>query len=132
MTKQEFLETFESALRTEKVSADFVEEQTKLLSEKLASLPDDYLDRPASLYPGTPLAIGSRGDSVRDLQTYLNLIADYYPVIPKIAVDGVFGYSTLDAVNAFQREFGIPVSQNVGFPTWDAVTRIYTELLEGR
>lgn len=98
----------------------------------LAALPDEYLDRPASLYPGTPLAIGSRGDSVRDLQTYLNLIANYYPVIPKIAVDGVFGYSTLDAVNAFQREFGIPVSQNVGFPTWNAVTRLYTELLEGQ
>jgi len=95
----------------------------------LASLPEEYLDRPASFYPGTPLAIGSRGDSVRDLQSYLNLIADYYPEIPKIAVDGVFGYSTLDAVNAFQRQFDIPVSQNVGFPTWDAVTRIYTELL---
>lgn len=95
----------------------------------LASLPDEYLDRPAALYPGTPLTIGSRGDSVRDLQTYLNLIADYYPEIPKIAVDGVFGYSTLDAVNAFRRVFDIPLSQNVGFPTWDAITRIYTELL---
>ena len=95
----------------------------------LAALPDEYLDRPAALYPGTPLAIGSRGDSVRNLQTYLNYIADYYPEIPKIAVDGVFGYSTLDAVNAFQRRFGLPLSNNVGFPTWDAITRIYTELL---
>lgn len=47
MTKQEFLETFESALRAEKVSADFVEEQTKLLSEKLASLPDEEFQKSA-------------------------------------------------------------------------------------
>ncbi len=95
------------------------------------SLPDEYLDRTASIYPGTPLAVGSRGNSVRDLQEYLNLIADYYPEVPKIAVDGVFGYSTLDAVNAFERRFGIPVTESVAFPTWDAITTLYTELITG-
>lgn len=98
----------------------------------LASLPEEYLDRVSFLYPGTPLTVGSRGDSVRRLQEYLNYIGDYYSEIPKIAVDGIFGYSTLDAVNAFQEIFGIPISQNVGFPTWNEITTVYGELLEGR
>ena len=41
MTKQEFLTAFENSLRGEKVSADFVEEQVKLLSEKIEALPDE-------------------------------------------------------------------------------------------
>ncbi len=47
MTKQEFLRAFESALRTEKVSAEFVEEQTKLLSEKLETLPEEEFQKSA-------------------------------------------------------------------------------------
>ncbi|MBE6608010.1 MAG: hypothetical protein E7633_05610 [Ruminococcaceae bacterium] len=47
MTKQEFLTAFENSLRKEKVTADFVEEQVKLLSEKLSSLPDEDFQKTA-------------------------------------------------------------------------------------
>lgn len=97
----------------------------------LNSLPEGYLNNVTSIYPGTPLTIGSRGDAVRDLQTYLNFIADFYTDIPKISVDGVFGPATLEAVNEFERLFGLPETQSVGYPTWQAITDLYQSLFEG-
>ncbi|MBE6619668.1 MAG: hypothetical protein E7626_07875 [Ruminococcaceae bacterium] len=41
MTKQQFLEAFESALGAENVSADFTREQSALVSEKILSLSDE-------------------------------------------------------------------------------------------
>ena len=45
MTKQEFLTAFENSLSSEKVSAEFVEEQVKLLSEKLEALPEEDFEK---------------------------------------------------------------------------------------
>jgi hypothetical protein len=45
MTKQEFLTAFKNSLGSEKVSAEFVEEQVKLLSEKLESLPEEDFEK---------------------------------------------------------------------------------------
>ncbi len=45
MTKQEFLTAFENSLRSEKVTPDFVEEQVKLLSEKLEALPEEEFQK---------------------------------------------------------------------------------------
>ncbi len=79
---------------------------------------------PAS-WPGSNLTIGSRGDSVRMIQEQLNAVSDVYTVIPKIAVDGVFGQQTANAVSAFQQTFGLPANGIVDFPTWYRISEIY-------
>ncbi|QHQ63033.1 peptidoglycan-binding protein [Anaerocolumna sedimenticola] len=79
---------------------------------------------PAS-WPGSNLTIGSRGDSVRMIQEQLNAVSDVYTVIPKIAVDGVYGQQTANAVSAFQQTFGLPANGIVDFPTWYRISEIY-------
>lgn len=93
----------------------------------LAILPEDY-GGVIEPYPGYPLTRGQRGEDVRLLQNYLNLISDIYTEIPKIAVDGDFGPSTEAAVKAYQQIFGIPVTGVVGAGTWDSIANTYSSL----
>ncbi|WP_293338322.1 peptidoglycan-binding domain-containing protein [Microcoleus sp. CAWBG58] len=59
---------------------------------------------------------GSRGEDVRKLQKLLNAQG----VCPEpIALDGIFGRTTLDAVKIFQRQEKLPVDGIVGGKTWD-------------
>ncbi len=76
-------------------------------------------------WPGSNLTIGSRGDNVRTIQTQLNRISDNYPAIPKIAVDGVFGPQTANAVRAFQGIFNLPQTGVVDLATWYRISFIY-------
>ncbi len=76
-------------------------------------------------WPGTNLTIGSSGDNVRTIQTQLNAIADHYPAIPKIAVDGAYGPQTANAVRAFQRIFNLPETGVVDMATWYRISFIY-------
>lgn len=78
-----------------------------------------------SSFPGYNLTIGSSGDKVRQLQQQLNRIAQNYPAIPKVTVDGVYGQGTADAVRVFQKVFGLPQSGITDFPTWYEISRIY-------
>lgn len=78
-----------------------------------------------SSWPGANLTIGSRGDSVRQMQEQLNAISDVYTVVPKIAVDGVYGQQTMEAVRIFQQTFGLPATGIVDFPTWYRISEIY-------
>lgn len=79
---------------------------------------------PAS-YPGYDLNIGSSGDAVLQIQEQLNRIADNFPAIPKISVDGIYGQGTANAVREFQRIFDMPVSGIVDYPTWYKISQIY-------
>ena len=72
----------------------------------------------AVTYPGTPLRSGSRGDNVRVVQEYLNTLARAYP-LPRVAVDGIYGPATENAVQAFQRLFGLTADGIVGPRTWE-------------
>ena len=58
-----------------------------------------------SSYPGYDLTVGSSGDAVQTIQEQLNRIAQNYPLIPKLAVDGVYGDKTKEAVTVFQGVF---------------------------
>ncbi len=78
-----------------------------------------------SSWPGANLTIGSRGDSVRQMQEQLNAIAGVYTSIPVIAVDGTFGPQTQAAVTAFQQAFGLPANGIVDLPTWYRISGIY-------
>lgn len=78
-----------------------------------------------SSWPGYNLEVGSSGDKVRQMQQHLNVISDSYPLIPKIAVDGVFGPKTEEAVKTFQKVFKLTPDGIVGFRTWYKISEIY-------
>lgn len=85
-------------------------------------------------YPGYPLSIGSTGSDVRKIQEQLNRISDHYPLIPKLVPDGIFGENTQDAVQTFQRVFGLNPDGIVGSRTWYRIQDIYvavTKIAEG-
>ncbi len=78
-----------------------------------------------SSYPGSSLKRGSSGDKVRQMQRQLNTIAGAYPLIPKIAADGIFGSKTEEAVKVFQKVFKLTQDGIVGFKTWYKISEIY-------
>lgn len=79
---------------------------------------------PAS-WPGQPLDISSSGIKVRQIQEQLNAIANAYPALPKISVDGVFGENTQNAVKKFQQIFGLPATGIVDYSTWYEIQELY-------
>ena len=78
-----------------------------------------------SSWPGYNLNIGASGDNVRTIQRQLNRIAQNYPAIPTVTVDGIYGQRTAEAVRTFQRIFNLPQSGIVDFPTWYSISNIY-------
>lgn len=79
-----------------------------------------------SSYPGNPLEVGSTGESVRVIQQQLNTIAEHYPAISKVKVDGIFGEDTRVAVETFQKIFHLSADGLVGFGTWYKLSDVYT------
>ena len=71
-------------------------------------------------YPD-PIQEGDSGDKVRHLQYMLSVLSAYIKNIPPIAVDGIFGPATRDAVVAAQRWFGLPETGQVDDRTWDEI-----------
>ena len=73
------------------------------------------------------------GQPVRSLQSMLDQLAIHDPKLVRLAVDGVFGERTLEAVMVFQREYHEPVNGVVDLGTWNAIRRAYLkiELLYG-
>ena len=67
------------------------------------------------------LRIGSQGEYVSYLQSILN----YYGYA--IAVDGIFGKKTEDAVKKFQKSRNLKVDGIVGPKTWNALLADYQE-----
>ncbi len=76
-------------------------------------------------WPGYTLSNGSSGAPVRTIQEQLNAISNAYPLIPKLAVDGVFGPATAEAVRTFQGIFDLPQTGTVDFASWYKISRIY-------
>lgn len=85
----------------------------------------DYISGVPASYPGYTLTIGSSGPKVRQLQQQLNRIAQNYPLIPTIAVDGIYGAGTAEAVRVFQQIFKLPQTGDVDYPTWYEISDIF-------
>lgn len=68
------------------------------------------------------------GQPVRSLQYMLDQLAIHDPKLVRLAVDGVFGERTLEAVMVFQREFYPPVNGVVNMGTWDAIREAYFQI----
>lgn len=78
-----------------------------------------------SSFPGYNLGIGASGGNVRQIQEQLNRIAQNYPAIPRVTVDGIYGSGTADAVRTFQQVFNLPQTGIVDFPTWYKISEVY-------
>lgn len=71
--------------------------------------------------PSTVLRQGSRGNDVLTLQYILNVISQFYPNIPSVSQDGIFGSGTNQAVIAFQQMMQLTSDGIVGPATWRAL-----------
>ena len=69
--------------------------------------------------------MGDSGEKERQKHSQLNVISNAYPLIPKIAEDGVVGPATEEAVKTFQRSFGLTQDGSVGVRTWSKISEIY-------
>lgn len=78
-----------------------------------------------SSYPGYDLTVGSSGSAVETIQEQLNRISKNYPLIPKSAIDGVFGSKTKEAVKVFQSVFNLPQTGVVDYATWYKISDVY-------
>lgn len=65
---------------------------------------------------------------VREVQEYLRRLAVAYPRIPLLAVDGIFGPRTAEAVRVFQELFDLPVTGEVNRATWERLVEEYRRL----
>lgn len=79
-------------------------------------------------FPGV-LQEGDTGIGVRSLQYYLAVIAYFTEAVPDVAVDGVFGRQTTEAVQAFQRLSGLTPDGIVGRNTWNFLEQAYQDVL---
>lgn len=73
-----------------------------------------------------PLRVGDRGDRVRQLQYMLAVVAQFVQQVPSLAVDGIFGPGTRDAVAAFQGYEGFASTGEADDRTWDALYELYS------
>lgn len=94
----------------------------------LNTIPENYFGQGPALYPGYILTQGTSGESVAELQRYLNEISRVYPTIPQVTPTGYFGSETKRAVMEFQRLFGLRQTGNVGLLTWNKIASVYEDV----
>lgn len=82
--------------------------------------------------PTSILRQGSRGSDVLQLQFLLNYIAQFYPNVPGVTQDSVFGSGTANAVRKFQTLFGLTADGIVGTSTWNKLYQVYQTLQSGK
>lgn len=85
----------------------------------------DQVSGSPSSYPGFDLTVGSNGEPVRQTQEFLNRIAQNYPLIPKVAVDGNYNEATAESVKVFQGIFNLPKTGVVDYATWYKISDVY-------
>lgn len=68
---------------------------------------------------------GSIGVEVQEAQYYLAVLNAFYEEIPAVIIDGVFGTETEEAVDAFQKLSGLPVTGIIDVVTWNYLSRAY-------
>lgn len=64
-----------------------------------------------------------RRNHIREVQQFLRGISQLNPKIPEVFADGIFGKETVEAVKAFQLEYGLPVTGEVDLRTWNELVR---------
>jgi len=65
------------------------------------------------------------GQPIRSLQTMLRVIAEDDSRLPTLVPDGIYGATTMQAVSAFQRQYGLPVTGITDQATWEQIVAVY-------
>lgn len=86
-------------------------------AEKVEGVPESY--------PGYDLTVGSSGEPVRTIQEQLNRIAQNYPLIPKLPLDGQYTENMAESVKVFQGVFSLPKTGVVDYATWYRISDVY-------
>ena len=81
----------------------------------------------ASLPFGDIVSENDTGVPVRTVQYYLSVIAYFNQTLEPVPISGLFDSGTVDAVERFQKYYGLPVTGIVDNNTWNTISRIYTE-----
>lgn len=100
----------------------FVFNSVKRLSE-LSSEGLTFDDIPMQ-FPET-LSVGDTGIYVFATQYFLRWISVFDPFVPSVEFDGIYGEETKGAVEAFQTEYGLPVTGVIDEETWNELYGIY-------
>ena len=66
---------------------------------------------------------------IRSLQTMLRVIAEDDPRLPTVVPDGIYGPTTMQAISAFQRLYGLPITGITDQTTWDRIVAVYEPAL---
>jgi len=66
---------------------------------------------------------------IRSLQTMLRVLAEADSSLPTVVPDGIYGTTTMQAVSAFQRKNGLPVTGVTDEQTWLAIVDAYEPAL---
>ena len=66
---------------------------------------------------------------IRSLQTMLRVIAEDDRRLPSVVPDGIYGPTTMHAVTAFQRMYGMPITGITDQNTWDKIVEIYEDAI---
>ncbi len=69
------------------------------------------------------------GQPVRSLQTMLRILAEDDHDLSSVIPDGIYGNQTRNAVSAFQRKYGIPITGVTDQNTWDRIVATQTTAL---
>ena len=62
---------------------------------------------------------------VRSLQTMLRVLSKNDPSLPAVVPDGVYGPTTMQAISAFQRKYGLAVTGVTNQETWEQIFDAY-------
>ncbi len=76
------------------------------------------------------VAPGDTGEEVRVIQYLLSVVSEFYSNVPPVAVDGIYGPATRQAVIAVQQMAGLPQDGVVGEQTWQALYRLYAGIAD--
>ena len=66
---------------------------------------------------------------IRSLQTMLRIVAEDDKRLPTVVPDGIYGPSTMNAITAFQRLYGLPITGITDQSTWERVVAVYEPAL---
>lgn len=76
------------------------------------------------------VAPGDTGEEVRVIQYLLSVVSEFYSNVPPVAVDGIYGPATRQAVLAVQQMAGLSQDGVVGEQTWQALYRLYAGIAD--
>lgn len=97
---------------------------------ELISQGQTYYPEPGSQPFPNVLQEGDRGESVKVIQYVLSVVAEFYSNIPSVAIDGIYGPATKNAVIAVQRMTGLTQDGIMGPQTWAALYRLYAGIVD--